>query len=281
MCVGSKATVCYTPRNTKSHLRVRTRPRSASTPPFLNPPKGLVTVGTTCCPLTGHFLQCQNAECHWKRCTPAFWQTSEGSCSTMAEAHTCLCLASRPHLLPRRTEKDRKERAGRGGKSKSILSEFPQGLRGLWLPACSVFLQASQNTCETHRHTHKWFFSVLRMSLKEKKAWLHNRLMEWQLQKSSDLDAGCKYHLCLKDRQPFISNSLLSFFQKNMFFSYRYTLQQGQVMQATKPYNGCMMFHRWGHEILACSFSPAHNALIKSNGSIHCLCPIHPNPDPL
>lgn len=153
MCVGSKAAVCYTPHNTKSsshHLRVRTRLTVVLLHPlFSTRPRVLLPWGwhAALSPATFSTVGMRNAIVNG---VPQHSDRRARGPAWRWQKHTCLCLASRPHLLPRRTKKDRKERAGRGGKSKSILSEFPQGLRGLWLPACSVFLQASQNTCEMH-----------------------------------------------------------------------------------------------------------------------------------
>lgn len=118
-------------------------------------------------------------------------------------------------VVPRKT--DKRERGGEERARVSYQSSHKVWEVSGYQPAVSFCRPHRTPVKRTDTHTSD-FFSVVRMNLKEKKAWLHNRLMEWQLQKSSDPDAGCKYHLCLKDRQQFISNSLLSFFQKNMFF---------------------------------------------------------------
>ncbi len=118
-------------------------------------------------------------------------------------------------VVPRKTEN--RERGGEERARVSYQSSHKVWEVSGYQPAVSFCRPHRTPVKHTDTHTSD-FFSVLKMNLKGKKAWLHNRLMEWQFQKSSDLDAGCKYHLCLKDRQPFISNSLLSFFQNNMFF---------------------------------------------------------------
>lgn len=174
MCVGSKATVCYTQRNTKSsshHLRVRTRPRSVSTPPFflLNPPKGLVTVGTTCCPLTGHFLQCRNAECHCKRCAPAFWQTSEGSRSTTAEAHMPLFGFPPSPFAPSYRERQKSEsREGRKRARVSYQSSHKVWEVSGYQPAVSFCRPHGTPVKRTDTHTSLFFFQRLEWMLRKK-----------------------------------------------------------------------------------------------------------------